>query len=910
MELEKHKTEYASSNILRKKIMNTVYCEEEPVGLPVIKPGDCKKSFEMQRENWSAELHTKPKSPVEPASGRLTFSFVPSTGILPTEVQFGKDSNIAPKVVKSMNSWTGEGMALKPGGVSENVSLKNILVEDEITSVGGKTNSKQTCPGMNTCSNNVKDLQQTDLFIAEFVIVVDSEEEDDLVNMSNESLPFKGKVHESSGAQVSSTEEPAANVSSVNVNEIFVPEAQPDELSHDMDCQEKELQLYSSVTRAGHIPNKLQDLNLNWSPNQSFTYKKHPIICVSESQEYFNYSGPANKHDEIAQTKNLPKCSEVSPSTVFAVPRIITSSPSINSELTTSHIKSSNAIIASHYPSDSKFHHPGTSVSPVCDKSRAFSPLPINIIKHPLSPSPSPLQSPFYGSSSTICSVTESYRPISPAVRSEAVSPSPSRLSYLTSMLKSEKVNHRRALSPEFYQYNLTSKSAQTMSSTKSSVLPRKSVSCFSLDNSQRSKMAYFQKKDRTPYTITPSASESNIKDFEDVFHKPIRTLSPDSVHFKASKNIPYPRKSVESPSSPIQMKTLSSPYCSRENISPLNVKPPLMKDSYKPIKKYSVLGKSRNVSPPAVSPSSLSHSLSYFTSQKHAISPHSNKKKYTSPGDQYSTTSQASRNPEDQNYYKNIPITHSPSVTHTDKPSYSSLHSVLENSHTLYPDYRSHSNAFSLEELPRKYDPRCISPDNIQTSSGSGLLISSELSSPHSFSQCSDHDNKKPYKIKSSYKAFAAIPTNTLLLDQKAVDEPEKNALEETMETHSEVYSPALLRQQTEEICAAIDQVLHDPLPLHSESTSKSSKKKLLPKTIKIAKSPSKSAGRETKYASVQLPMANSCSSSKSTKPGVIRPLSLKINIPEKDEENYFPNPFKQFTLASSRRDIDYERS
>ncbi|KAM4694011.1 muscular LMNA-interacting protein isoform 5-T5 [Discoglossus pictus] len=409
MELEKHKTEYASSNILRKKIMNTVYCEEEPVGLPVIKPGDCKKSFEMQRENWSAELHTKPKSPVEPASGRLTFSFVPSTGILPTEVQFGKDSNIAPKVVKSMNSWTGEGMALKqPGGVSENVSLKNILVEDEITSVGGKTNSKQTCPGMNTCSNNVKDLQQTDLFIAEFVIVVDSEEEDDLVNMSNESLPFKGKVHESSGAQVSSTEEPAANVSSVNVNEIFVPEAQPDELSHDMDCQEKELQ----------------------------------------------------------------------------------------------------------------------------------------------------------------------------------------------------------------------------------------------------------------------------------------------------------------------------------------------------------------------------------------------------------------------------------------------------------------------------------------------------------------------PYKIKSSYKAFAAIPTNTLLLDQKAVDEPEKNALEETMETHSEVYSPALLRQQTEEICAAIDQVLHDPLPLHSESTSKSSKKKLLPKTIKIAKSPSKSAGRETKYASVQLPMANSCSSSKSTKPGVIRPLSLKINIPEKDEENYFPNPFKQFTLASSRRDIDYERS
>ncbi|XP_044147399.1 muscular LMNA-interacting protein isoform X6 [Bufo gargarizans] len=88
-----------------------------------------------------------------------------------------------------------------------------------------------------------------------------------------------------------------------------------------------------------------------------------------------------------------------------------------------------------------------------------------------------------------------------------------------------------------------------------------------------------------------------------------------------------------------------------------------------------------------------------------------------------------------------------------------------------------------------------------------------------------------KLYKIKSSYKAFAAIPTNTLLLDQKAIDDPQINRrnseAEDRTDAHTEMCSPALLRQQTEEICAVIDEVLHDPFPTSSNSVSRSPKLK-----------------------------------------------------------------------------------
>lgn len=155
-------------------------------------------------------------------------------------------------------------------------------------------------------------------------------------------------------------------------------------------------------------------------------------------------------------------------------------------------------------------------------------------------------------------------------------------------------------------------------------------------------------------------------------------------------------------------------------------------------------------------------------------------------------------------------------------------------------------------------------------------------------------------YKIKSSYKAFAAIPTNTLLLEQQAIDDevekegcPLEAEADRVTETHSEMCSPAQLRQQSEELYAAIDQVLLDPLPMHrSQSAPLSSE------TLEDAEVPRRltslprSAGRETKYAIFHLQPSGSAERNL-TKPGVIRPVTVIPKLTEEEED--FPNPFRQ---------------
>ncbi|XP_066215264.1 muscular LMNA-interacting protein isoform X11 [Saccopteryx leptura] len=181
-------------------------------------------------------------------------------------------------------------------------------------------------------------------------------------------------------------------------------------------------------------------------------------------------------------------------------------------------------------------------------------------------------------------------------------------------------------------------------------------------------------------------------------------------------------------------------------------------------------------------------------------------------------------------------------------------------------------------------------------------LTRTKELTSPCALSMSTDPENKKPkqYKTKSSYKAFAAIPTNTLLLEQKALDEPAKTesvSKDSPLDLPLEFCSPAQLRQQTEELCATIDKVLQDSLSMHSSDSPSSSLKRLLgPDTTKASTSLPRAAGRETKYANLSLP-SSTVSESQLTKPGVIRPVLVKSKILlKKEEEVYEPNPFSKY--------------
>ncbi|NWV76474.1 MLIP protein, partial [Dasyornis broadbenti] len=168
----------------------------------------------------------------------------------------------------------------------------------------------------------------------------------------------------------------------------------------------------------------------------------------------------------------------------------------------------------------------------------------------------------------------------------------------------------------------------------------------------------------------------------------------------------------------------------------------------------------------------------------------------------------------------------------------------------------------------------------------------------------------KLQYKIKTSYKAFAAIPTNTLLMEQKALEEPTKPAsvTEDTaLDTHSEMCSPAQLRQQTEELCAVIDQVLQDPLTMvtHQFFSADEHGVRCWQVFYKMSTTLHRAAGRETRYANLykSVPIV---AESQLTKPGVIRPVLVKGKSAQQKEEPYQPNPFKKYLEEISDQNIE----
>ncbi|KAL2083441.1 hypothetical protein ACEWY4_021214 [Coilia grayii] len=176
------------------------------------------------------------------------------------------------------------------------------------------------------------------------------------------------------------------------------------------------------------------------------------------------------------------------------------------------------------------------------------------------------------------------------------------------------------------------------------------------------------------------------------------------------------------------------------------------------------------------------------------------------------------------------------------------------------------------------------------------------------------DREDKKSqlYKIKSSYKALAAIPTNTLLQEQQAIDtevdkkenaDPtEKFSMEEA---RGEMYSPAQLRAQSEELYAAIDEVLESPVPgqplLPPSPTTRREEADLAKKYT--PRSSPRTVGRETKYATYHFKSVGP-TEQHVTKPGVIRPASVTPRLPtDDDEEEYFPNPFKTYLDNNPRK-------
>ncbi|XP_063772791.1 muscular LMNA-interacting protein isoform X2 [Pseudophryne corroboree] len=771
-------------------------------------------------------------SPNQGGTNPLTFTFVPETGRLPCQVSLEKNTKLLPIIVVEHQG----GMTQKPEEIMGNVSEKNMQEPSEsVISTCHRLRSENNFPRKNISSNDPEAIKNDDFFIAEFVVVMDSDDsEDEIIIKKTQPLPFQEKRMQQSTTQ------------------------------------------FCSVPTVGLDSYKLQMTNISYPAKGTMGSKELTTVYV-----------PPNIHEEQTTIRNqFPThfSSQKSKSS-----NILTTESSGNSYLTKSSGSSNNVEIPSHgAPNISK-----------CAKSNALSPLPIQVIKYPLCRSPSPLNCSFYGSSSTICSGNIC---TSPVPRPESASPVSSRLSFLTSLLKSKKSNYERGLSPDPNQYETelkpTSQTVTFQKATLTSQPPRKALSCFSLNYVKESKILPFQRKDE----ILSSASDSNILRGDSLFYqKPLRTFSPDSINFKSSSGTLISRKGVVSPYSQLYRRSITPPYSTRENISLLNDKPPLSRSICSPIKKDCVFGKSRKVT---LFPPPLHFNPSYVR-QKENMIPHLKRCKPSRDirFPSYASSESSIHNSEKSCSSMDIQQIHGLPQPCSNILYHENMESEMDISPPLHPSYSCHS--YSTEELSRKYTPIHL-PTNTLELPESVLSRFCELRPTSSLAQSSDPDNKKLYKIKSRYKSFAAIPTNTLLLDQKAIDEPGINtantATEDKMETRTEMCSPALLRQQTEEICAEIDE------HCNSASTSRSMKMKCDTKSANTARPLSKSAGRETKYAFLQ-PLMNTKTNALQTKPGVIRPTTLKMNTSKNKDENPYLNTFQQFSMPPYKRETDFQK-
>ncbi|XP_075719794.1 muscular LMNA-interacting protein [Rhinoderma darwinii] len=798
-------------------------------------------------------------SPID--SGTSPFTFVPSIWTLPSQVLLAKESNYLPKIVVHKGT-----LMQKPEDLPEKSLEKNMHQSPQsILNTVQKPSSRGSSLEKEWASKNPEDIKSNDLFIAEFVVVMD-DEEDEIIAKKSQTLPFEETKYDfRKTLQQSATGQPKATRAEIKAHEIYVPASQED-CSNVVDQEPQQIYSVPSVGLDSYSP-QLSDFS--YPDKRALGYRRQITNSLPENIHTPKTAVQDTVHTSLSSQK----------SNSF---QILTTQSPLNSNARRSLYSPTNLEMSEHKTINES------------GRSNVLSPLPIQVIKYPLCCSPSPLSSPFFGSSSTICSINESTSPIP---KPDAASPVSSRLLFLTSLLRSKRSCSKRTLSPDHHYQSKPRTSSLTPSDfhkTITSDAPRKAISCFSLNYPRESKMLHCQRKDE----IMPSDSESDILHGEFSFHqRPNRTLSPDSIHCKSSASALLSQKGSVSPSSPLHRRSVTPPYSSREYILSLNDKPPISRLPYTPMKKYSILGKSKRVTllPP---PLHLDQSLRHVYDERKSDMTHL--KRFSSPKIPFISTCHDSRK---SSYQSSVM---SSSSLETEK-KYGQTHSALlcnENMDTdqdtyqsLHPSYSC--NSFSSENLARKNIPLCSLSTNITEQPRSILSRSCEWP----LSQVSGFENKKLYNIKSSYKAFAAIPTNTLLLDQKAIDEPEINTrnteAEDRVDTHTEMCSPALLRQQTEEICAAIDEVLHNPLSLNCNPASRSSNLKSEKKSTFIPRPPLKSAGRETKYAMLQ-PLIKIKAKDSQTRPGVIRPMAAKEN---KDIKLY-PNLFQQFSMPPYKRE------
>ncbi|XP_069930065.1 muscular LMNA-interacting protein isoform X26 [Oryctolagus cuniculus] len=703
-------------------------------------------------------------------------------------------------------------------------------------------------------------MQQSDLFKAEYVFIVDSEGEDEATSKKDEQGPMGG-----TGSTAARPKTLA--ISSSLASDVVRPKkwgtdlkaSSHPEMSHGLGPQQRHGQLTSSPTTSEQLACKppafsfVSPTNQKTPPDpvnldgasvlEEFHTRRLDVsgALVEETATYFQtatHSSPFPASKGTSSTLQFPHSTQLSgsnlssPTAAHQKPGHQKSEAMKKKTTITSHV---------HSPRES----PRTSSpSPSCGaslKSNSALYIPVRIVTHSLSPSPKPFTSSFHGSSSTICSQMSSSGNLS---RSGVKSPVPSRLSLLTAILKSNP-SHQRPESPAScptFSLNSLASSTLTLDQKAKQIpsTPKKSLSSCSL-RAGSPDQGENQVSELTQQSFPLPFSSKTVLVSQRPSLSPTKPFSSSPISLNAEK--------ATSPTSLKSNTELSVPQTNTASFAGLPPVPPSSSlysskgkqdGDLRGIEKTSTLASSEvtSVSPPIIQSTTLPTPEKCFHPSPALSNLINRSKTVSSQLSGYGLTPSAPRSPSIPSVSSaSIPNLGSSSVPPANLPtqpfqlSSSPLHPNC-GSDTLPSRLRKHESTISSHRSPVS----TLSPPI-------SLTRTQELISPCALSMSTGPENKKPkqYKIKSSYKAFAAIPTNTLLLEQKN------------------------------------------------------------PTTLPRA------AGRETKYANLSSP-SSTVSDNQLTKPGVIRPVPVKSKILlKKEEEICEPNPFSKYLEDNS--DLFFEQ-
>ncbi|KAM8937442.1 muscular LMNA-interacting protein isoform 16-T16 [Lycaon pictus] len=777
----------------------------------------------------------------------LIFTFVPTVRRLPTHSKLADTSKFLVKIPEEPSdknpetvnrSESNEYLTLNAGSQPER-NQGTLIYPSEV--------SEKISQERGFKAKELQGMQQSDLFKAEYVFIVDSEGEDEATSGKDEQGP-PGEL----GTTASRPKSLA--ISSSLVSDVVRPKTR----GTDLQAPSHSEMPHGIAPQQKHGQKTPPDpVNLDGaSVLEEFHTRRLDVsgALVEETTTYFQtsaHSSPFIASKGTSSTSQFPHSTQLSGSNLSS-PRAADQKLGRASEV----LKKTTAF-TSHVLSPRESPRT-TSASPSSSaslKSNSGSYIPVRIVTHSLSPSPKPFTTSFHGSSSTICSQVSSSGNLS---KSGVKSPVPSRLSLLTAILKSNP-SHQRPFSPASCPtFSLNSLASSTLTLDQkvkqTSPTPKKSLSSCSLraESPEQQASELGQQSFHLPL-LAKSAPLSQAC-----------SLSPTKHESSSLASLNVEKTSPTSLKSNPTLSLLQTDTSSSTGRPP--VPPGVPSLSLKGKQDADLRGpeKPRNIHIHSTSASSALSSLSPPTNQRAMLSS-PEKCFYPSPA-LSNLINRSKRTASQLTGQGQNPLTApSPPVSSASSASLSKLgssplpHANLPiqplqlSPSTLYPNCSSGT-------LPSRLGKSESSISNHRSSVSTpsppiSLTRTKELISPCALPMSTGPENKKP----------------------KALDEPAK----------------------TEGVFK--DNALDLPLEHSSDSPSSSAQTLLGSDMMKMPTTLPRAAGRETKYANLSSP-SSTVSESQLTKPGVIRPVPVKSKILlKKEEEVYEPNPFSKYLEDNS---------